>query len=332
MTRFRDRQHVRVPPVATALASLLFLAFAPACTKEQIGPLTEARGDALREPELRSLFDEPLYRPEFTLEKFARLTSDLDAAGAARLADPRAESGFVWQGRRLGYLWRYNDAVGVFTEGLAVHPRSAQLLRHRGHRYITLRKFGSAIADLERAARLVDGAPDEVEPDGQPNAHGVPRSTLQTNIHYHLGLARYLTGDFNGAADAWRRCLALSKNDDMRVAASYWLYLGLLRAQRAGEAVKVLEPVSPGMDVIENSAYYSLLLYFKGDLAREQLESMAEAGGVDASTIRYGLGAQRLAQGRPEAARAEFERARATGQWSAFGFIAAEAELHRLRW
>ena len=53
-----------------------------------------------------------------------------------------------------------------------------------------------AIADLRRASQLVAGKPDEVEPDGAPNKAGIPRSTLQSNIWYHLGLAQYLRGDF----------------------------------------------------------------------------------------------------------------------------------------
>ena len=46
--------------------------------------------------------------------------------------------------------------------------------------------------------KLVAAKPDEVEPDGAPNARGIPRSTLQSNIWYHLGLAQYLAGDFDG--------------------------------------------------------------------------------------------------------------------------------------
>jgi hypothetical protein len=42
--------------------------------------------------------------------------------------------------------------------------------RHRGHRYITLRCFDAAIADLEQASKLIKGKPGEIEPDGLPNA------------------------------------------------------------------------------------------------------------------------------------------------------------------
>ncbi len=66
-----------------------------------------------------------------------------------------------------------------------------------------------------------------MEPDGLPNEQNKPRSTLHTNIWYHLGLAHYLTGDFDEAINAYRECLKASSNDDMRVATSYWLYMAL---------------------------------------------------------------------------------------------------------
>ncbi|MHC5071708.1 MAG: tetratricopeptide repeat protein, partial [Planctomycetota bacterium] len=92
-----------------------------------------------------------------------------DALAALRSA-PRDEERIIWYGRRLAYIGRYEEAIGVYSKGLAVHPDSPKLLRHRGHRYITLRRFADAIADLERAGQLIDTRPDEVEPDGIPNA------------------------------------------------------------------------------------------------------------------------------------------------------------------
>jgi tetratricopeptide (TPR) repeat protein len=103
------------------------------------------------------------------------------------------------------------DAIEAYTRGIARHPAEARLYRHRGHRYITTRKFDEAIADLKRAATLVAGKPDEIEPDGAPNKAGIPRSTLQSNSWYHLGLAQDLRGDFQAALASYRegmRCRA----------------------------------------------------------------------------------------------------------------------------
>lgn len=68
--------------------------------------------------------------------------------------DPTGVETTVWLARRLGYLDCYQDALRVLTVGLAHHPDSPELLRHRGHRYITVRRSDLAVKDLGRAAAL----------------------------------------------------------------------------------------------------------------------------------------------------------------------------------
>ncbi|MBM3311373.1 MAG: hypothetical protein FJY80_07680, partial [Candidatus Aminicenantes bacterium] len=105
--------------------------------------------------------------------------------------DP-SEENTIWLGRRAAYAGRYREAIAVFSEGLARFPNSYRLLRHRGHRYISVRQFVKAAADFEKAAGLARAVALEVEADGVPNKAGVPVSNTQFNIFYHLGLAFYL--------------------------------------------------------------------------------------------------------------------------------------------
>ena len=88
----------------------------------------------------------------------------------------------------MAYLGDYKKAIKIFSEGIEKFPEDARMYRHRGHRYISLRKLDLAIADLEKAAELIDGKEDRVEPDGIPNARGIPVSTTNRNIWYHLWL------------------------------------------------------------------------------------------------------------------------------------------------
>ncbi len=62
-----------------------------------------------------------------------------------------------------------------------------------------IREFDRAIQDFEKAATLIEGTEDKIEPDGLPNAQNIPVSTLHTNIWYHLGLAYYLQHDLENA-------------------------------------------------------------------------------------------------------------------------------------
>src|SRR5690606_17176018 len=59
---------------------------------------------------------------------------------------------YIYAGRLLNYLDKPDKAVAMFTEGLAASPDEPRLLRHRGHRYITVRRYRDAVTDLKRAA------------------------------------------------------------------------------------------------------------------------------------------------------------------------------------
>ena len=206
------------------------------------------------------------------------------------------------------------------------------MYRHRGHRYISVREFDNAINDLERAAKLVEGKPDVVEPDGQPNARNTPIGTLHSNIDYHLALAYYLKGDFEKALPIYQREIAQAKNDDRRVSTLHWQYMALRRLGREAEATRALAPVKREMDVIENTAYHNLVLLYKGLLPQDSVLATGPNGemSVQNATAAYGLGNWHLYNGRRTEAEEVFRRIIAGGQWAAFGYIAAEAELARM--
>jgi tetratricopeptide (TPR) repeat protein len=286
--------------------------------------------DKPAEPEARSLLGRPLVAPPLSPEKRRELEDKLAEAHAALDANPGDEGAIIWLGRRLAYLYRYNDAIDVFSRGLNAHKDSFRLRRHRGHRFITTRSFDLAIVDLTKAAELVAGVPDEVEPDGAPNSSGTPTSTTQTNIFYHLGLAQYLKGQFEPAATAYRRCFELSKNDDMRVAAAHWLYLSLRRLGRDDEARGLIEPLGPEMTILENHMYHKLILLYKGLRSQEETTAGLERGSVEEAAVLYGVGGWHLVNGRRDEARAVFAKMVEGPMWPAFGQIAAEADLRRM--
>jgi tetratricopeptide (TPR) repeat protein len=285
---------------------------------------------AAQTPEATSLLGRPLVSAPPTGEEKARLEANLARAQADYDRDPASADAAIWLGRRLAYLGRFRDAIDVYTRGIARHPTDARLPRHRGHRYITIRKFDLAIADLRRAAELTAGKPDEIEPDGAPNKAGIPRSTLQSNIWYHLGLAYYLAGDFDRALAAYREGIIVSRvNDDMLVATSDWLYMTLRRLKRDAEARQVLEPIREQMEVLENGAYHARLLMYKGLRAPESVLNLNTADAVQIATQGYGVGNWYLINGDKAKAKTVFERIVAGQAWAAFGFIAAEADLKR---
>jgi tetratricopeptide (TPR) repeat protein len=314
--------------------SVLVLAFVESSI-QPVGAKSNAAQPATRQSEARSLFGEPLYPPDLAPAQKAKLEADLAEAQAAYDKQPGDVERTVWVGRRLAYLGRYRDAIAVFTKGLQRHPKSAELYRHRGHRYITLREFDRAIADFEAAVPLIKGQPDAIEPDGAPNAHNKPRSTLQSNIWYHLGLAHYLKGDFARAVPAYLEGMKVSAvNDDMLVATTDWLYMTYRRMGRTQEAQALLTPIREQMDILENTAYHRRLLMYKGmvppaSLLQGKVGGSTLPDGVQLATQGYGVGNWYLYTGDVAKAREVFEQLRKGGSWAAFGYIAAEADLQR---
>jgi tetratricopeptide (TPR) repeat protein len=270
--------------------------------------------------------------PVMSPETRATLEKNLADAESAHLSSPNSAESIIWLGRRTAYLGKYKEAIWIYTSGTSIHPNDARLYRHRGHRYLTLRCFDDAIKDLERAAELIKGKPDEVEPDGLPNARNIPTSTLQSNIWYHLGLARYLNGDFEKALLAYEEAEKVSKNPDMLVATAHWKYMTLRRLGKKSEAAKLVEGIPDNLDIIENGDYYKLIKLYKGKLSGDALMKEFEAmpDSVSKATLGYGLGNRFLYHSRTDEAAKIFRTVAAGKQWASFGYIAAEVDLKRV--
>lgn len=310
----------RAPSPISDLRSLISLLLVCACTAPGTPPASDV--------EAISLLGDTLRRPPLDSARQTGFEARLDSARTAYAADSSADA-LIWTGRHLGYLGRYRDAIATFGTGIERFPDDPRFLRHRGHRWITVRELDSAIADLSRAAAMIAGRPDEVEPDGLPNARNIPTSTLHSNIWYHLGLAHYLQGNWPEALAAYRQEAAIADNPDMLVATSWWRYLTLRRLGDATAADSVLAPITADLDIIENQSYHRLLLLAKGVLPPDSLLPADGGSTPSDAAVAYGLGAWHLVEGRSELADTLFRALVHSGNWAAFGTIAAEAELAR---
>jgi tetratricopeptide (TPR) repeat protein len=267
-------------------------------------------------------FTTPLGHPAY-----ARSDTDgaVARADAALAPDPRNVDLLLAAGRARDAVWRYTEAVDLYTRALAIAPDDVRVLRFRGHRYISTRRFDAAVADLERAASLAPSSFD---------------------VQYHLGLAYYLRGEFDKAAGAyracleatadprplppgWRSCTTAKAQDSDRVALSDWLYRSLRRAGRHAEAKALLGTITPGMNAGENDAYYTALRFYQGALTESQALEGAEARDNRLATVGYGVANFHLVHGNTVRACALFRDIVDAPTWNAFGAIAAEAELVR---
>jgi hypothetical protein len=272
-------------------------------------------------------------RPELPEPAKARLDTNLNLAKRNFNENP-SEENYIWLGRREAYLYNYERAISIFSDGLAKFPDSYRLYRHRGHRYITLRQFDKAIADLSKAAELMPSDSLETEADGQPNALNIPLSSTQFNVWYHLALAKYLKGDFQAARADYDSCMKVSVNDDLVCATADWQYMTLRRLGEKEQAEKVLTLIREDMKIIENDSYLKRLMMYKGVLPVDSvLNVSASNDDVDLAlaTQGYGVGNWYLYNGDEAKAKEIFERVIDGKHFSAFGFIASEVELVRMK-
>ncbi len=235
-------------------------------------------------------------------------------------ADPKNVELIIALGRAQANVWRYNDAIKTYTQGIKIAPANAMLYRHRGHRYISTRQFDKAVTDLKRASELKNDDYD---------------------IWYHLGLAHYLKGEFSKAAAAYERCYAVAEKnratveaskegrDDSVIAISDWLYMTYRRMKKDADAAKVLGKITPQLQVKENKSYYDRLLFYKGLKKEDELVNVEKSTDLEIATVGYGIGNWHLYNGNRAKAEEYFRKIVSGKYWPAFGFIAAEAELAR---
>jgi tetratricopeptide (TPR) repeat protein len=294
-------------------------------------------------PESFNLFGEPLYRRPIRLwlpsdedayeAKLKQLQEDYEGSLEEYAEDPDDPERIIWLGRRTGILGCFVEAVTIYSRGIEKHPADPRFPRFRGHRFAILRRLDLAIADLERAAVLIEGRPDEEEfyASGGRSEDKLGMSSFNWNVWYHLGFAYFAAGRFGDSVRAYRRCMEGADNTESVVATSHWLYMALLRHGDDSSATRLLEGVQSGLELVEVGDYYETLLMYKGESSPEDLLEKARTQG-HVRFITRGQAVANLYMTRGEIGKAVdvFREVHATGEWSAGVHLIAESELRRL--
>jgi len=118
-------------------------------------------------------------------------TGSIARALAAANAAPASVERLIAVGTAQSGARQFREAIETFTRGLALEPNNSMLYRWRGHRYLSVREFDKAAADF---------------------AKGLSLDSANYGIWYHLGVLRFIHGDFAGAADAFGRGQPIAPN------------------------------------------------------------------------------------------------------------------------
>ncbi|WP_296703395.1 hypothetical protein [Algoriphagus sp.] len=275
---------------------------------------------------LDSTFTTPLGKVYEIPEPSDKLLDQYEEAKAAYSSNPEDVEALIWYGRRTAYLGQYREAITIYSEGIDKFPNEPKLYRHRGHRYISLREYDLAIADLEKAAQLIQGTENEIEPDGMPNALNIPVSSLHGNIYYHLGLAYYLKHDFEKAYTAYLKCRESGNHYDNIVSSTHWLYMIQQRLGNPGKADSLLAPIFADSTVIENQSYADLCLLYKDLLPIDSLIQQGPGGNPSNDAVRYGVANWYLYHGDSIKSKQMMGELLETKSFSSFGYLAAEQD------
>ena len=150
-------------------------------------------------------------------------TEAVTKAQAALAAEPRNVARIIDLGIAQSGARQFREAIATFTRGLEIKPSDperALLLRWRGHRYLSVREFDRARADLERGAGI--------------------DSTIY-GIWYHLGIVQYVRGEFSAAAASFARAQPIAPDPGELAGSTDWLWMSLSRAGRAADAKAMLD-------------------------------------------------------------------------------------------
>jgi hypothetical protein len=282
-------------------------------------------------PEGFSLFGEPLYNPVSYPDPEDKQLIKFNKAYEEWEKDPEDRLKLLWLGRQHAYIGKYRDAIHIYTEALKKYPDDPELLRHRAHRYLSLRMFDFSIRDSERAVDLMLEKPDFMEPSGLAGAEDTTEYTFYTNTYYHLGLGYLFKGDLLNARKTFYDLLDVAVNDDHIIMSCYWNYIILSRLGHGDEAKKVLRLIKPNMKCPVSKGYYECLKMFKGELAPEDIiGDKDEEDQLSLVTTGFGVANEYMFRGEYDKYVELLERVVATNAWSGFGYISAEIDLKRI--
>ena len=235
-------------------------------------------------------------------------TGAIARAERALAAEPRNVERIIQLGVAQSGVRQFREAIQTFTRGIAIAPNDPMLYRWRGHRYLSVRDFDHAMADL---------------------THGFRLDSTNYGVLYHLGIVRFVRGDFSGAADAFKRAQPHAPDAGELAGATDWLWMSLSRAGRKAEATAMLARHPDSLPT--KVAYAQRLQLYRGQIGPDAVITPADTGDVAVATLSYGIGNWYLVRGDTARARTWFERSIRSGGWPGFGFIMSEVELRRLK-
>jgi hypothetical protein len=222
-------------------------------------------------------------------------------------------------------LGRLRHAYELYGDAIFLGPVDPRPRLRRGELLLQLREVPFAIAELEVAERLVrsrTAAELEPQPDGS-----IRVSSIVFRIHFALGLARYLEGDFARARDRFASALTGANQAEEAATATLWHSLADREAPTVQASLALIPPQLRSS--VEHTLEYRLLVEGPAPAGWGSGEPSPPANDPEAlQWLVQGLAF--LRQGQSEAARDLFRVLLRWPNWAHPAVLVAEKEVQRL--
>ena len=231
------------------------------------------------------------------------------AAIEAKLAeDPDNAQLWMEKGLALAGAELYRESEECYAHAISLEPFNGILYRHMAHRMLSQWRFEDARAGFTIASRLI---PDNWD------------------VWYHLGLSHFLLRDYEKAAQAYQRCLELSREVDDFIAVCDGYYMTERRLGNDEKALALLANVPDEGYEGENLDYFERTRMYKGILKPEDVfpEDFRTLDAIDIITRGFGVSNYYRMNGDVEKADAIVDAIIEAGDerecYFAFGYLAA---------
>jgi tetratricopeptide (TPR) repeat protein len=233
--------------------------------------------------------------------------------------------------RSTAAIGRLRESVQLLTDAAGLYFTDPRIYRYRGELLLWLREPDLAITDLQRAGRLAIGMAPFPEYLNSPDGPGFTTMQYQTTLL--LGVALYCKGDFPAARAALLDAVKWAITGDQLAEITLWLFFAVRRIGEGDEGAEVLASVRREWAAGSRRHEIDLLLAFTGNFPSDTIRARAlAAAGDERALYSYGIGYYlMLAAGRQDEAEPWLEQARSIRNWAALPYLAAEADLSRLR-
>ncbi|MCC5925236.1 MAG: hypothetical protein JJU41_01635 [Bacteroidetes bacterium] len=306
------------------LFSFLILMLGIGCTTNQEGT-TSNREKGSTMIEATSLLGDGLIRPDFDEQSMEVLTNELREA--INLYDGTPTS-MVWIARRTAGLWRFQDAIVVLTDALEEFTGNPHLLRYRAQYLFLIREFAVAQNDLDHIQGNLSDYEDFIEADAPDGSVIEPVSTFHFSVWFYSGLVMYVQGDFSQASIYFERAINAAQNMDAQITATDWLVFSLIQDNKNEQAKAIVQRIPADAHVTDASAYLQRLRMLADTDYIPPIEEYDVFGQI---TILYGKAIRAKINGDFNTYRSILQEILDTNIWAAISYIAAEAELYRIK-